>query len=87
MSLVVKRYTASWCVPCKTVGPIIEKIKPQFSGVQFVTIDVDSGTSEVEKHNIRSVPTVILEKDGKEVDRLSGVQSQSTYIQSINAWK
>jgi len=80
----VKRFHAAWCGPCKMLAPVMEGIKPRFSNVNFVEIDVDTQFEEASKYFIRSVPTVIIEKDGKEVERFAGVQSEMTYVNAIN---
>ena len=80
----VKRFHAAWCGPCRMLAPIMEKIKPNFQNVNFVDIDVDTQFEEASKYIIRSVPTVIIEKDGKEVERFAGLQSEMAYVNAIN---
>lgn len=75
----VKKFYATWCGPCKMLTPIMENVKGKFSNVQFEDIDIDSQFETAQKYFVRSVPTVIIEKDGKEIERLVGVQSEMTY--------
>jgi thioredoxin len=82
--LTVKKFSASWCGPCKVLAPIINEVKTQFSNVKFEDYDVDEAYTEATKYSIRSVPTVIIEKNGKEVGRFVGVQSKLAYVNLIN---
>ena len=69
----VKRYTATWCGPCKQLAPVFEELKKEITEVTFETIDVDQNKESAIEQGIVSVPTVILEKNGKMVYRFSGV--------------
>jgi thioredoxin 1 len=80
----VKKFYGDWCIPCKQLAPVINEIKTQFPNVQFEEYDVDTQHEVASKYNIRSVPTVIIEKNGKEVSRFAGVQSKLAYVNSIN---
>ena len=76
----VKKFGASWCGPCRALAPILTEIKSQFKNVLFTEHDVDEDFEEATKYSIRSVPTVILIKDGVEVDRIIGLSSKSKYV-------
>ena len=82
--LEVKKFSASWCGPCKTLAPTFNEVKNSFSGVSFNEYDVDDSADIASKFGIRSVPTVILVKDGKEVKRIVGAQSKMAYEAAIN---
>jgi thioredoxin 1 len=71
--VTVKRYTASWCGPCKQLAPVFEELKKEITEVTFETIDVDQNRESAIEQGIVSVPTVILEKNGEMVYRFSGV--------------
>jgi len=75
--LTVKRYTATWCQPCKQLAPVFEELKNEISEASFQTIDVDMNKDSAVESGITSVPTVILEKDGTQVYRFSGVMPKS----------
>jgi thioredoxin 1 len=66
------KFGAPWCGPCKTIEPIISKMKEEFSGVKFFTVDVEEAPQLAKTHRIRKLPTVILLRDGQEVRRLVG---------------
>ncbi len=75
--MTVKRYTASWCGPCKQLAPIFNELQNELTNVTFETIDVDANREAAIAEGIASVPTVILEKDGQQVYRFSGVLPKS----------
>ena len=82
--LTVKRFTATWCQPCKQLAPIFEDLAREMvnepSPVQFQTIDVDMNKDEAMTKGVSSIPTVILEKDGQQVYRFSGVLPKATIV-------
>jgi thiol-disulfide isomerase/thioredoxin len=80
---VIKHYTAEWCGPCKTLKPIINEIVSKHPGVQYQMIDVDSNRDAANSAGIRSVPVVIIEKNGIESNRFVGVQSAAIYENAI----
>tara|TARA_R110000796_G_scaffold237293_1_gene357248 strand:- start:721 stop:969 length:249 start_codon:yes stop_codon:yes gene_type:complete len=73
-------FSATWCGPCKNLKPIMESLSNQMA-VQFV--DIDSNPQLVAEYGVRSVPTLIFEKDGRPVKRESGVLTES---QVKNIW-
>lgn len=74
----VIRYTASWCGPCKLYAPAFNKVASETPGVQFETVDVDSGHQSIMENGIRNVPTtVVIEADGT-VRKQSGNMSVDT---------
>jgi len=82
--VTVKKFSASWCGPCRALAPVINEIKGQFSNVKFEEYDVDEAYEEATKYGIRSVPTVIIVKEGKEVERFTGASSKMAYVNAIN---
>ena len=76
-------FTADWCNPCKKVKPIVEEMNKD-SITKFQMIDVDSEMELTKKFEIRSVPTFILIKDGKEIKRTNGAQTREQLDAFIN---
>jgi thioredoxin-like negative regulator of GroEL len=75
-------YTANWCQPCQTLGPIMDEIARQIP-VRKQNIDyVDPAL--LEAANVRNVPTVILVENGQEIKRFAGVKSNSQIITWLN---
>jgi thioredoxin 1 len=85
--LEVKKFYAEWCGPCKMLTPIMEQVKGKFSDVSFQDINIDEKFEVAQKYYVRSVPTVIIEQDGKEVQRFAGLQSELAYTNAINELK
>jgi thioredoxin 1 len=76
-------FTADWCNPCKKVKPIVEEMNKD-SITKFQIIDVDSEMELTKKFEIRSVPTFILIKNGKEIKRTNGAQTREQLEAFIN---
>jgi len=81
--ITVKRYTATWCGPCKALAPIMNEIQSELPNANFVTIDVDMHKEAAMNDNVSSVPTVILSKNGQELHRFKGVKPKSVIIELI----
>jgi thioredoxin 1 len=80
----VKKFSAPWCGPCKALAPEFKKIKEMFPEVKFVDVDVETDDNTVALYNVRTVPTVIVEKDNQIVERLTGLHSKQKYIDVIS---
>lgn len=70
--LVVVDFFADWCMPCLMMAPIIDELAEQMEDVKFVKINVDDNKEIAEKYEVRSIPTLIFFKEGKEVDKVVG---------------
>lgn len=82
--VTVKKFSAAWCGPCRALAPVMNEVKTQFSNVKFEDYDVDEAYEEATKYGIRSVPTVIIERNGVEFERFTGASSKLAYINAIN---
>jgi thioredoxin 1 len=82
--VTVKKFSAVWCGPCRVLAPVMNEIKGQFSNVKFEEYDIDEYNEVTEQYGVRSVPTVIIEKNGVELQRFSGLSSKIAYINAIN---
>jgi len=70
--LVVIDFWASWCMPCLIMSPIIEELAEKFKQVKFGKVNVDDNSNLANKFKIMSIPTLIVFKEGKEIDRVIG---------------
>lgn len=84
-NIVLIDFFATWCGPCKIQEPIIDDLKKKFDGkVEFKKVDVDEDSKLADKYQIRAVPTLILEKDGKVFMKYTGVTNLKTLEGKIN---
>ena len=66
---VLVDFWAEWCPPCKAMDPILDQLGSELAGrVKIVKLDVDANPSTVVRYNVRSMPTLIVFKDGKPAD-------------------
>ena len=83
--LILMDFYADWCGPCKMQAPIFEDLAKDFSDkVEFRKINVDKEGDLALEKGIMVVPTIILEKDGVEVQKWMGVTSKEELIKAIN---
>lgn len=78
--LVLVDYFATWCGPCKMLMPVLEEISTEKPETPFVKVDIDEYRPLAIETGIRSVPTLVLYKDGKEVARQSGYQPKENLL-------
>ncbi len=70
---VLVDFWAEWCMPCKMIAPIVEDLAEEYDGkVSFAKVDVDSNPQISMKFGIRSIPTLLVFKDGAPVDQVVG---------------
>lgn len=67
------KFYAEWCGPCKHMEPVIKKLESEFPATKFLYIDVDESPDMARKYKIRTLPTVLIVKDGQEVNRVTGM--------------
>ena len=80
----VKYFTASWCGPCQRFKPIMQEVANEGNHVQFIDIDTDQGRMFADKYNVRSVPTLVFEQAGSEVNRLIGATTKQIVLENLS---
>ena len=70
---VLVDFWADWCAPCKMIAPIVEELAEEYEGkVKFGKLDVDSNPQTAMNFGIRSIPTLLIFKEGQAVDQVVG---------------
>ncbi len=82
---VVIDFWATWCGPCKMIAPIIDEMASEFEGkAKICKVDVDNNQSIAVQLGIRSIPTVMIFKEGKVVDTIVGAVPKAQIIDRLN---
>ena len=77
-------FYATWCGPCQMLGPILKEVKDQLGDrVSIIKVDVDKNQELAAMQQVRSVPTMLLFQNGKQLWRQSGVLSKEEIITNI----
>jgi thioredoxin 1 len=85
--LVVVDFWAEWCGPCKMIGPVVEEVAKKYDGKAIVgKMNVDDNSEVPTNFNVRSIPTIVFLKGGKEVARHVGTITQAALEQKIESY-
>lgn len=75
---------APWCGPCLIIAPVLEELAGELAGrMRIAKLNVDENQMTASRFNVRSIPTLLLLKDGKEVDRIVGVMPKADLKQRL----
>lgn len=81
---VLVDFWATWCGPCRMVGPIIDELSEDFEGrADICKVNVDDEGELAKRFRIMSIPCVILFKDGQETDRIIGAREKEEYASAL----
>ncbi len=83
---VVVDFWAVWCGPCRMVAPIVDELAEEYDGkVSFAKLNVDENPEVSMKYGIRSIPTLLVFKDGKPVDQIVGALPKKEMQKRVEA--
>ncbi|MDP6036916.1 MAG: thioredoxin [Candidatus Latescibacteria bacterium] len=83
---VLVDFWATWCGPCRMIAPSIEELAQEYDGrVKVCKVDVDNAQQTAQGFGIRSIPTLLIFKDGKQADQLVGAVPKSAISDKLNA--
>lgn len=82
--LVVVDLWAPWCVPCRMLAPTVEELAGEYAGkAAFYKLNIDEEKGPAQKHQVMSIPTLLVFKDGKVVDRIVGALPKERIMERL----
>lgn len=83
---VLVDFWAEWCGPCKMIGPVVDELAGDYEGKALIgKVNVDENPETAAKFMVRSIPTLLIVKNGEVVDKQVGAVPKSTLVQKIEA--
>jgi len=81
---VLVDFWAVWCMPCQKIAPLVEELSNEYDGkIKFGKINVENDQKVAQQYGIRSIPTLLIFKNGKIASQLIGVQPKRNLVEKI----
>jgi thioredoxin 1 len=83
--LILVDFWASWCAPCRMMAPVLNEIADELAGNLHVgKVNIEQYQFLAQKFQVRNIPTIILLKNGREINRFVGIKNKEFLLQQIN---
>lgn len=84
---VVVDFWATWCGPCRKLGPVMDEISTNYEGkVKFAKVNTEDNLEYAKKYSISGLPTLLIFKNGEPVERMAGLMPKSTIVSNIEKY-
>jgi len=83
MSKVIYKFWGNGCMNCKVLDPIFDAMKPDYPNIEFKSINTSEDDEMANKYQIATLPTLVFEKDGTTVGKLTGLKPKSLIVKKI----
>ena len=85
--LIVVDCWAAWCAPCRAIAPIVDEMAKEYTGkVVFGKLNIDENPETTQKYGVMAIPTLLIMKDGQEVDRIVGVLPKNQLEAKVSSY-
>lgn len=82
--LTVVDFWAPWCGPCRKLGPVLDEVAQEYEGkIKVVKINTDENLKTAKEYSVSGLPTLLVFKEGKAVERLVGLMPKTTIVSNI----